>query len=61
MPIVCDTEERKLTPREAAVLHGVTLNYLYSLLWLGRLPGAYQVMGRWVIPASSVLALRKTA
>ena len=33
---------------------GVTNQYVYNLLWEGRIPGAYRVEGskRWVIPES---------
>lgn len=40
----------QLTPRQAAKRLGVGLDYIYSLIWAGKLK-ARKRDGRWVIPA----------
>lgn len=54
------TKERELTAIEAARKLGVGLDYLYSLLWTGKLQGR-KVGKQWRIPAESVEARLKTA
>ncbi len=43
-----------LTVREVAQAKGCTINYVFQLLWAGRLKGATKVDGRWEIPASAI-------
>jgi hypothetical protein len=47
------TETKEITPVEYARTFGVTIGYVYSQIWDGRLP-ARKSYGRWMIPASSV-------
>lgn len=49
------TKPKELTAVEAARKLGVGLDYLYSLLWTGKLPGR-KVAKRWLIPAEAVEA-----
>jgi excisionase family DNA binding protein len=49
------TKPKELTAIEAARKLGVGLDYLYSLLWTGKLPGR-KVGKRWLIPAEAVEA-----
>jgi excisionase family DNA binding protein len=42
-----------LTPREAAVKLGISLNAVYALLWAGKLH-ANRAENRWQIPSSEV-------
>ena len=49
------TKQTELTAVEAARKLGVGLDYLYSLLWTGKLPGR-KVGKRWLIPAEAVEA-----
>jgi len=49
------TKPKELTAVEAARKLGVGLDYLYSLLWTGKLPGR-KVGKRWLIPAKAVEA-----
>jgi excisionase family DNA binding protein len=49
----------ELTPREAARGLGVSLYFVYQLLWTGKLPGR-KVGKQWRIPATAV-ELRKRA
>jgi excisionase family DNA binding protein len=51
--------ELTLTAVEAARRLGVGLDYLYGLLWTGKLQGQ-KVDRRWVISASAVEARLKT-
>lgn len=54
------TNEPMLSAREARKRLGVSLDFLYRILWSGQLPGARKVKGRWMIPAKAVEArLRK--
>ncbi len=46
-------EERYLTPIAAARRLGLGLDYLYKLMWAGKLP-ARKVNGRWRIPAAAI-------
>lgn len=39
-----------LSPPEYAAKHGVSARRIIALLAQGRIPGAYQHMGRWAIP-----------
>jgi excisionase family DNA binding protein len=48
-------KQPELTPRDAAQKLGVGLDYLYSLLWTGKLQGR-KVGKRWLIPAEAVEA-----
>ena len=50
--------QRELSPVQYARLRGLSLNYVYSLLWLGVLPAA-KVDGRWLIDADAVLERQK--
>ncbi len=52
------SKEKEVTAIEAARRLGVGLDYLYSLIWTGKLEGR-KVSGRWVIPAKAVEARRK--
>lgn len=45
--------ERKLSAVEAARKLGVGLDYVYGLLWTGKLQGQ-EVGKRWLIPSASV-------
>ncbi len=51
-------KERDISAIEAARRLGVGLDYLYSLLWTGKLEGR-KVGHRWHIPAAAVEARRK--
>ena len=51
-------EQKKLTAIEAARKLGVGLDYVYSLLWTGKLVGQ-KVGKRWLIPAAAVDAKLK--
>ena len=48
--------EREITPREAAVRLGCSLDFVYRQLWTGRIPGAKKVFGHWTIPTEAVEA-----
>jgi excisionase family DNA binding protein len=48
-------KQLELTPRDAAQKLGVGLDYLYSLLWTGKLQGR-KVGKRWLIPTEAVEA-----
>ena len=41
-----------LSPREAAIKRGCTIDYVYRELWSGRFPGAQKLGKRWLIPAT---------
>jgi excisionase family DNA binding protein len=43
-----------MTPAEFARAAGLTLPYVYSLLWAGRLPAEKSVEGTWRIDASAL-------
>jgi excisionase family DNA binding protein len=43
----------QITPREAANSLGVRLDYIYSLIWAGKLQ-ATRKDGRWLVSANSV-------
>jgi len=45
-----------LTPKEAAQMLGFRLDYLYPLIWAGRLD-ARKVDGRWLISRAAVQSL----
>jgi excisionase family DNA binding protein len=51
------TKESTLTAVEAARRLGVGLDYLYGLLWTGKLQGQ-RVNGRWQVSAEAVDARR---
>jgi len=44
-----------LTPAAYAKKHGVSARRIQALLAQGRIPGAYQHMGRWAIPEDAPL------
>jgi excisionase family DNA binding protein len=46
-------KEQQLTPREAAKRLGVRLDYVYALIWVGKLQ-ASRKDGRWLVSATSV-------
>jgi excisionase family DNA binding protein len=48
-------QENELTPVEAARRLGIGLDYLYALLWTGKLK-ARKIAGRWRIPVAEVEA-----
>jgi excisionase family DNA binding protein len=50
MTVISTTE---LSPAETARVLGVTLDYVYKLLWSGRLPGR-KVEGRWRVSPAAV-------
>lgn len=50
--------EKELSAIEAACKLGVGLDYLYSLLWTGKLRGT-KVDGRWAVSADAVTARLK--
>jgi len=52
------TKQKELSAIEAARKLGVGLDYLYSLLWTGKLPGC-KFAKRWRIPAEAVEARLK--
>lgn len=52
------TKEKKLSAVEAARRLGVGLDYLYGLLWTGKLQGQ-KVGRRWYIPTPAVEARLK--
>ena len=56
---MAEESERMLSAREARKRLGVSLDFLYRILWSGQLPGARKVKGRWMIPAKAVEARRK--
>ena len=43
-----------LSPREAAIKRGCTIDFIYRELWSGRVPGAQKLGKRWLIPATDV-------
>jgi hypothetical protein len=45
--------------RSAVLESGYCAKYIRDLLYAGRIPGAQKVLGKWIIPASSVEALRQ--
>jgi excisionase family DNA binding protein len=47
-------EVATLTVRQAAVQFGYTIPYLYSLLHMERIPGAYRVDGEWRLPLAAL-------
>jgi excisionase family DNA binding protein len=51
-------KQLELSAIEAARKLGVGLDYLYSLLWTGKLPGR-KIGKRWHIPAEAVEAKLK--
>ncbi len=51
--------QKKLSALQAAREMGVGLDYLYSLLWTGKLKGQ-KVAKRWEIPADAVEARKKS-
>ncbi len=57
---MAEKSERMLSAREAVRRLGVSLDFLYRILWSGQLPGAQKVGSQWRIPAQAVEArLRK--
>jgi excisionase family DNA binding protein len=48
--------KNEITPKEAARMLGVRLDYLYPLIWAGKLE-ARKVDGRWLIPQTAVQTL----
>jgi excisionase family DNA binding protein len=46
-------KNNEITPIEAARKLGVGLDYLYSLIWTGKLPGR-KAGNRWRIPLTAV-------
>jgi len=52
------TKQAEVSAIEAARKLGLGLDYLYSLLWTGRLPGR-KVGRRWRIPVEAVQARLK--
>jgi excisionase family DNA binding protein len=55
---VTDPKDKHLSAVEAARRLGIGLDYLYSLLWTGKLK-AHKVGKRWRIPAEAVVARLK--
>jgi excisionase family DNA binding protein len=53
-------QEKELSAIEAARRLGVGLDYLYSLLWTGKLQGR-KVGKKWCVPANAVEARLKAA
>lgn len=49
-----EAEEKVITPVEYARACGLTLGYVYALLWTGRLAGAQKIGRQWRIPASAI-------
>jgi len=47
---------KDMSPREAAVRLGCSLDFVYRQLWTGRIPGAKKVSGHWTIPTKAVEA-----
>jgi excisionase family DNA binding protein len=47
-------EVATLTVRQAAVQFGYTIPYLYSLLHMERIQGAYRVDGEWRLPLAAL-------
>lgn len=47
-----------LSPPEYAAKHGVSARRIIALLAQGRIPGAYQHMGRWAIPHDAPLVVK---
>ncbi len=52
-------KEKMLAVGEAARKSGYTLNYIYNLLYSGRVKGAKKVGREWRIPVESVEALKR--
>ncbi len=48
-----------LSPREAAIRLGISLNAVYSLLWAGKLNGR-KVNDQWQVSADAVASRIKT-
>lgn len=46
-------KKKQVTPREAAKALGVRLDYVYSLIWAGKLR-ARRKDGRWLVAADAV-------
>jgi len=51
--------EQTMTPAEFARASGLTLPYVYSLIWAGRLPAEKSAGGVWQIPASALQQRRE--
>lgn len=50
-----------VTPRKAAEMLGVSLHFVYQLLWENRLSGSEKVGKKWRIPVTAVESrLRQT-
>jgi hypothetical protein len=49
-----DAIAEEMTPVEYARKYGLTLGYIYSQIWAGRLPGAYKKGKQWRIPVSAL-------
>lgn len=48
------TPHQQLSPRDFARERNLTLGYVYSRLWAGRIPGARKKGKRWVIPPQAL-------
>ncbi len=54
------TPYEQLSPRDFARERNLTLGYVYSRLWAGRIPGARKRGKRWVIPRQALKDTGKT-
>jgi excisionase family DNA binding protein len=48
--------EGKISPRKASRMLGVSLHFVYQLLWEGKLVGSQKIGKRWHIPVAAVEA-----
>ena len=53
---MAEKSERMLSAREARKRLGVSLDFLYRILWSGQLPGSQKVGSQWRIPPRAVEA-----
>ena len=51
-------KENEISARAAAQILGVNLQFIYQLIWTGKLPGR-KVGGTWRIPTSAIEARLK--
>jgi hypothetical protein len=48
-----DMSRQTITPKELAHRRGISLDFIYRQLWVGKISGAQKNGKRWVIPAEA--------